>query len=69
MSSRTVPAQYWLTRTPAIRIRPWPGSKTNTLYRMTFQSPTGAWEQGKYVIGHFKLDDDQLAELLLSRQA
>jgi hypothetical protein len=28
-----------------------------------------AWEQGKYVIGHFKLDDDQLAELFWSRQA
>ena len=38
------------------------GPKTNTLYTMSFQSPTTTWdrvwEEGKYVIGHFVLDDD-----------
>jgi len=38
------------------------GPKKNTLYTLTFQSPTPrwdkAWELGKYMMGHFTLDDD-----------
>ncbi len=38
------------------------GPKNNTLYTFTFQSPTPKWERvwelGKYMTGHFILDDD-----------
>jgi hypothetical protein len=36
--------------------------KTHALYTFNFQSPTekweASWENGKYIVGHFKLDDE-----------
>jgi hypothetical protein len=36
--------------------------KTHALYTLNFQSPTamwpGTWERGKWIVGHFKLDDE-----------